>query len=192
MTKPRTETHDDRNGGSHRFTARLLRPARPGADDSWGFVVLPREVSEQLPRRGRTTVTGTINGESFQQTLEPDGNLSHWLLVDAGLQQAASARFGEMLAVELKPVVQEPEPGIPADLRKALSENPEATRTWTETSIIARLDWIHWITSAKQARTREKRIGDALDKLSSGQKRVCCFDPSGYYSKAMRAPEAAE
>ena len=51
---------------------------------------------------------------------------------------------------------------------------------------IARLDWIHWITSAKQLKTRAKRIGDACDMLASGKKRVCCFDQSGYYSKVLQ------
>jgi hypothetical protein len=28
--------------------------------------------------------------------------------------------------------------------------------------------------------------------LASGKGRVCCFDPSGFYSKAFSAPKAAE
>jgi hypothetical protein len=175
----------------HRFTARLLRPAKSGAGDSWGFAVLPKDVSGQLPRRGRTTVAGTINGKPFQQTLEPDGNLSHWLLVDHDLQRVAKTSIGEVIALELRPVAQEPEPAVPADLQEALQAVPEAHRTWNDTTTIARVDWIHWISSAKQAKTRDKRIRDAMDKLAAGQKRVCCFDPSGYYSKALRAPDAA-
>lgn len=62
--------------------------------------------------------------------------------------------------------------------------------TWNASSTLARVDWIHWITTAKQARTREKRVVEAVDKLRGGQRRVCCFDPSGYYSKALGAPKA--
>ncbi len=63
---------------------------------------------------------------------------------------------------------------------------------WTapSTANLARVDWVHWVVTAKQAKTRAKRINDALDKLASGEKRVCCFDPSGFYSKALKAPEA--
>jgi hypothetical protein len=61
-----------------RFEAKLLRPAKPGNDTSWAFLVLPGDASERLPRRGRTTVEGTINAHHFQATLEPDGQLSHW------------------------------------------------------------------------------------------------------------------
>ena len=175
-----------------RFQARLRRPANAGKDTSWAFVVLPKAVSEKLPRRGRTTVEGTINNRQFQATLEPDGQLSHWLLVTSKLQQTAEASFGDLVTLEIRPVAKEPEPEIPADLLDALAAAPAARAVWNQTTTIARLDWTHWITSAKQAKTRARRISDACDMLASGKKRVCCFDPSGYYSKAFRAPEAAD
>ena len=173
-----------------RFEAKLLRPAKPGGDTSWAFVVLPRDASEQLPRRGRTTVEGTINGHPFQATLEPDGQLSHWLQVSRELREAAGAAVGDIVTVELSPAKKEPEPDIPPDFQEALAATPEARKVWNNTTTIARVDWIHWITSAKQLKTRVKRIGDACDMLASGKKHVCCFDQSGYYSKAFRAPEA--
>jgi uncharacterized protein YdeI (YjbR/CyaY-like superfamily) len=89
-------------------------------------------------------------------------------------------------------VEQEPEPEIPSDLQEALAAAPEARAVWDDTTTIARLDWIHWITSAKQSKTRAKRVIDACDMLASGKRRVCCFDPSGYYSKAFCAPKAAD
>lgn len=175
-----------------RFKTKLLRPAKPGGDASWAFVVLPKDASASLPRRGRTTVSGTINGHPFQATLEPDGRLSHWLLVNRQLREAAGVEVGDIVTLEIMPVEQEPEPEIPPDLQAALAAAPEARRIWNNTTTIARLDWIHWITSAKQAKTRAKRISDVCDMLASGKSRVCCFDQSGYYSKAFRAPEAAD
>lgn len=175
-----------------RIKAKLLRPAKPDGDPSWAFVVLPKDVSGKLPRRGRTTIDGTINGHVFQATLEPDGQLSHWLRVGKELQEAAGADVGDIVTLEISPVVAEPEPEIPVDFKKALAAVPEAQEVWNDTTTIARLDWIHWITSAKQFKTRAKRIGDACEMLASGKKRVCCFDQSGFYSKAFRAPEAAE
>ncbi len=173
-----------------RFEAKLLHPAKSGDDTSWAFVILPRDASEQLPRRGRTTVEGTINGHHFQATLEPDGQLSHWLRVSRELHEAAGAAVGDIVTLELIPVKKEPEPDIPQDLQEALAATPAAHKVWNSTTTIARVDWIHWITSAKQLKTRAKRISDACDMLASGKKYVCCFDQSGYYSKAFRAPEA--
>jgi hypothetical protein len=173
-----------------RFKAKLLCPAKPGNDSSWAFVNLPKDASEHLPRRGRTTVNGTINGHSFQATLEPDGQLSHWLRVSKELREAAGADIGDVVELEIKAAEQEPEPELPSDLLAALAANPEARAVWDGTTTIARLDWIHWITSAKQDKTRVKRISDACDMLASGKGRVCCFDQSGYYSKAFSPPVA--
>lgn len=175
-----------------RFKAKLLRPAGMGDDTNWAFVVLPKAVSETLPRRGRTTVVATINEHKFQVTLEPDGQLSHWLQLDKSQLETAGISVGEVVTFLIRPVEHEPEPEIPSDLAEALAAAPEAHAVWEDTTTIARVDWIHWITTAKQAKTRTKRINDACDKLASGKRRVCCFDPSGFYSKALKAPDAAE
>lgn len=174
------------------FKAELRRPAKLDGEAPWAFVILPKDASETLPRRGRTTVAGSINGHAFQATLDPDGQLSHWMKVDANLLKAAGAQIGELATFEITPVAQEPEPQVPPDLQAALAVSPEALAVWAETTTIARLDWVHWVTSAKQAKTRAKRISDACDMLASGKRRVCCFDPSGYYSKALSAPMTAK
>jgi hypothetical protein len=170
----------------------LLRPAQSEGETPWAFVVLPKDASAKLPRRGRTTVKGTINGQGFQATLEPDGQLSHWLRIDKALLESAGLNMGDVASFEISSLEQEPDPEAPPDLVKALVAAPAARSVWRETTAIARLDWIHWITSAKQPKTRAKRVADACDMLASGKRRVCCFDPSGYYSKAFKAPEAAD
>ncbi len=133
-----------------------------------------------------------MNGHCFQATLEPDGQLSHWLRVNKELLETAGATMGDNATFEIMAVTQEPEPEIPLDFEEALTAAPEARAIWDDTTTLARLDWIHWITSAKQSKTRAKRISDACDMLASGKRRVCCFDPSGYYSKAFSAPKAEE
>lgn len=175
-----------------RFEAKLLRPAKTDGDAPWAFVVLPNEVSETLPRRGRTSIDGTLDGHAFRATLEPDGNLSHWLRIDATLLDASGTTFGDVAAFEVSPVDEEPEPAVPDDLRDALAAAPEARAIWDDTTTLARVDWIHWIVTAKQAATRTKRVNEACEKLASGQRRVCCFDPSGHYSKAFKPPKAAD
>lgn len=174
------------------FTARLQRPAEASPHATWAFVVLPKAVSDKLPRRGRVSINGRINDHSFQALLEPDGQKSHWLKIDEPMMRAAGTNLGETAQFEVAPVKEEPEPDVPDDLQTALQSHPEALATWQATTTIARLDWVHWITTAKQAKTRSKRITDACSMLASGKKRVCCFDPSGFYSKAFMAPKAAE
>lgn len=174
------------------FKAKLLRPASPkGA--TWTFVVLPAAASAKLPTRSMVTVEGSFGGQPFQATLEPDGQGSHWLKVDNALREAAGVEAGDSVALEIAPVEKEPEPKVPADLKQALADDCAAEATWVDITPVARRDWIHWITSGKKAETRVKRIAVAIDKLASGNRRACCFDRSGRYSRGnMGAPEAAE
>jgi hypothetical protein len=67
-----------------------------------------------------TTVEGTINGFPFRATLEPDGQKSHWLKVSRKLREAAGADVGDVVTLELASTEDEPEPRVPADLRRAL------------------------------------------------------------------------
>jgi hypothetical protein len=61
---------------------------------------------------------------------------------------------------------------LPADLGKAISASAKAKTTWDACTDAMRRDWIQWIDSAKQAATREKRIGQATLKLAAGKKRM--------------------
>src|SRR3546814_17735911 len=73
-----------------RFKTKLLRPASPkGA--AWTFLVLPASASAKLPTRSLVTVDGTLEGQPFQATLEPDGEGSPWLTVDKGLREDGGA-----------------------------------------------------------------------------------------------------
>jgi len=72
------------------------------------------------------SVEGTFNGYLFQTTLQPDGNGGHWLKVERKLREDAGAVVGETITVEIEPMAEEPEPKVPADLRKALAASPNA------------------------------------------------------------------
>jgi Bacteriocin-protection, YdeI or OmpD-Associated/Domain of unknown function (DUF1905) len=172
-----------------RFKAKLLRPAEDKMGDSWTFLILPKNASAKLPSRGMTAIEGTINGFRFQAMLEPDGQKSHWLKVDRKLSEAAGADAGDVVTLEIAPAADEPT--VPADLKKALGGAPKARVLWSDITPIARRDWIHWITSAKQSETRARRIKNACSMLAAGKRRVCCFDRSGVYSKSLSAPKAA-
>ncbi|WP_111266628.1 YdeI/OmpD-associated family protein [Marilutibacter maris] len=174
-----------------RFQARLLRPASPRSA-TWSFFVLPKEASAPLPSRGMTTVEGRLGGHAFKATLEPDGSGSHWLKVTRAMREAAGVGVGDTVAVEVWPAQEQLEAKVPPDLRKALAADPAAKAAWSRITLIARRDWVQWITTAKKAETREKRIANACSMLATGKREVCCFDRSGIYSKAFSAPEAAE
>lgn len=175
-----------------RFKAKLLRPAASAKGGFWAFLILPKTASAKLPTRGMTTVKGTINGYPFRATLEPDGQRSHWLRVNRKMRESAGAEVDDVVTLEIMSAGEEPEPRVPADLRKALAAAPKAQALWSDITPIARRDWIHWITSAKRPETRARRIDNACEMLAAGKRRVCCFDRSGFYSKSFDSPKAAD
>lgn len=175
------------------FSAKLHRPAGAGNADNWTFLHLPQDASDKLPARSMVSVEGTINGYQFQAALEPDGQGGHWLRVKPQLHEAAGLSVGELVKLEIAPVTVEPEPEVPDDLRKALNAAPpKAQETWLATTALARRDWIYWITMGKKAETRRKRIEVAIDKMTKGSRRPCCFDRSGMYDKSLSCPIAED
>jgi hypothetical protein len=186
---------DSKTASKIRLSATLLRPADNGkaASGSWLFLKLPKQASAQLPSRSMVSVSGTLNGSPFHATLAPDGQGGHWLKVDKKLRESSGAEAGDSVTLEIAPLTpdQEPEPKVPADLRKALASAPaKAKDVWSDITPIARRDWIHWIVSAKQAETRSRRIKNACDMLAKGKRRPCCFDRSGMYDKSLSCPVA--
>lgn len=178
---------------SIRFRATLLRPKAGGTAVSWTFLKLPKEASAKLPSRGQVAVAGTLNGSAFQATLDPDGRGGHWLKVERKLREAAGVAAGDVVMLEIAPMAEEPEPTVPADLRKALAAAPtKAREAWLDITPAARRDFIHWITSPKRPETRVKRIATACDMLAKGKRRPCCFDRSGMYAKSLSCPVAEE
>jgi len=190
----RAPAGDSKTASKIRFTATLHRPAgkvvsRHVESSTWTFLTLPKQASAKLPSRGQVTVEGTLNGRPLRATLEPDGQGGHWLKVERKLREAARAKVGDVVTLEIAPVVEEPEPKVPADLRKALAAAPpKAREVWSDITPMAWRDFIHWITSGKKAETRVKRIATACDILAKGKRRPCCFDRSGMYAKSLSCP----
>ncbi len=142
-----------------------------------GVLRLPEAASKKLPSRGQVAVHGTLNGHAFETVLEPDGEFGHWLKVDARLQQAAGASPSALATVDVEPTQAWPEPRVPPDLAKALSEAPGKTRDlWRAITPMARWEWVRWVNETRNPATRQRRVEVSLSKLGSGKRRPCCFN----------------
>lgn len=150
--------------------------------NAWTILRLPESASAELPSRGVTMVSGTINGAPFKALLEPDGRYapgqssSHWFRPDKKLLDDASAKAGDTVQVSLEPTKAWIEPEVPEDFQKALATSPKAEALWKDITPMARWDWIRWIRAVKTPETRQKHIEVALSKLNKGMRRPCCFN----------------
>ena len=86
----------------------------------------------------------------------------------------------------------EPEPKVPADLRKVFAAAPKAKAQWDDLTPLARQDFIMWIDSAKQSETRKRRIKSVPSRLASGKRRPCCFAivPMNLHKALASTPKA--
>ena len=155
-----------------KFTALLVNV------NAWMLIRLPRSASEGLPSRGMVMVEGTINGFRFQAPLEPDGRGGHWFKVDQELAAGAAVGVGGTVTVEITPLREWPEPSVPEDLEAHLTADLRAKTLWQDITTRARWDWIRWIRSTKNPKTRKLRLEKTIAKLTSGERTPCCFHRS--------------
>jgi hypothetical protein len=57
---------------------------------------------------------------------------------------------------------------LPKDLEQMLSSSAKLKEVWEDITPLARNEFICWVTSAKQEKTRTRRIEIAKDKLNKG------------------------
>lgn len=86
---------------------------------------------------------------------------------------AAADRVGKFgtAAPKEKASAPRPLPDMPDDLAAALQGNPAAKATLERFPPSAQREYLEWIVEAKQAATRAKRIGQAVEWLAEGKKR---------------------
>lgn len=156
------------------------------------FAKVPPALSKSHLRRGRVTARVAIGESSFDAQMEPDGQLGHWFVVPPELMKTENLSAKQSATFALSKLERQPEPKLPKRFKTLLSESAAAKATWDSTTTLAKIDWVHWMESANQEATRKERVASAIDMLAQGKKRVCCFDPSGFYSKALACPVEAE
>jgi hypothetical protein len=158
-----------------RFTAKFVPPTHGQKSDA-AILILPPKAAAALGTRGNVTVEGAINAFPFRAAVEVNVKGIHSLAVNKTMRHAAGADALETVTVEITRAGDEPEMRVPDDLRQALAAaGPQSRAGWDDITPLARRDWIFSITSAKQPETRARRIAKAVDMLSTGKRRLCCF-----------------
>jgi hypothetical protein len=158
------------------YMAMINFKATPYKIGDWTVLRLPKDASLKLPSRGQVMVKGTIDGYAFQTALEPDGDWSHWLNIDADMQRLAKVAAGKPASLAIESAKDWPEPKVPADIQNAIKADTTVRALWEKITPLARWEWIRWINSTNQPATRQHRIEVACSKMTAGERRPCCFN----------------
>lgn len=151
------------------ITSKLKADGEGGA---WTFIFFPKRVTDFLGSKAMVPVSGTIAGMDFRTTLAPSGKGTHVMTVSKALQAAARVKAGDTVKMTLRVDDEERAITVPPDLRGALRASSKATTLWKAITPRAQEEWIEWITGAKKAATRERRVATAVEKLESGIRRA--------------------
>jgi uncharacterized protein YdeI (YjbR/CyaY-like superfamily) len=97
--------------------------------------------------------------------LPPDEKIIAWVRKAAELNASGTKKA---TPAKSKPRKELP---IPDDLLAALKSNPKARETFGNFSPSHRREYVEWITEAKKAETRQRRLQSAIEWLSAGKPR---------------------
>ena len=72
---------------------------------------------------------------------------------------------------------------MPADLKKAVASSAKVQKLWDDITPLARNEWVCWVVSGKQEKTRGIRIEKAVSKMRGGMRRPCCWQGCPHRAK---------
>lgn len=143
--------------------------------NGWNIIQIPSSISLEFPSRGMVMASGFINKQAIVVPLEPDGIGSHWFMINDTYMKSLDLSPGDQVELSLESMDVWEGPDLPFDLVESLKRS-DLLKKWSTLTIKSRWDWIRWIRSTKSPVTRAKRINVMCSKLSSGDRRPCCFN----------------
>jgi hypothetical protein len=153
----------------HTFTTTLMARGPGGA---WTYLPIPFDVYQVFGSKARVSVAGTVNDFPFRNSLMPEGDGTHSMMVSKELRAGANAHTGDLVSVTIQRDTEERTVSVPPDLATALTSNPEAAAVFETMTYSQKKEFVDWISGAKQATTRASRAAKASEMLATGKKRL--------------------
>jgi hypothetical protein len=139
---------------------------RPEGEATAAFIEIPLDV-RAIFGRARPPVTVTINGYTYRSTVAVYGE-GYFLPVNKANRTGAGVDAGDRVTVELASDTEARTVDVPDDLAAALLADPEVNERFDGLSYSHRSEYVGWVTEAKKAETRERRIAETVRRLREG------------------------
>ena len=128
----------------------------------WKGALVAEAVGARADRAGEAM--GDFGRIASLRDLPPRRELVRWIKAAMALNEAGVKRTPKAKAPRA------PIP-VPDDLAAALKRNAKARATWEDFSPSHRREYLEWITEAKTAPTRARRLATTLEWLAEGKER---------------------
>jgi hypothetical protein len=145
-----------------KFETRLTAQGPKGA---WTILPIPFDVKEAFGTKARVPVKGTINGFPFRNSVMPEGNGTHRMMVGKELLAGAKAAAGDLVKVTMAMDRAERVMEVPPELQAALRGDKEASANFEAMAYSHKKEYVEWIAGAKKAETKTARIAKALEMI---------------------------
>jgi Domain of unknown function (DUF1905)/Bacteriocin-protection, YdeI or OmpD-Associated len=149
------------------FKVRLTGRGPKGA---WTFLPIPFDVEREFGSKARVPVTGTINKHPFRNSLMPEGDGTHSMMVNKMLKAAAQVSTGDLVAVVMDIDKAERKVELQGEFRKALKRAPAAKEFFEQLSYSRQREFTDWIADAKRPETKSARVAKSLERLLNREK----------------------
>lgn len=141
----------------------------------WTIILLPLEISQELPSRGMNMVEILLDDHAIILPIEPDGRSGHWIKVDDAFFEFLRSDDHGFVTFTMHILNDWIKPDCPSYMLSAL-ETEHLLPVWYSLTAKAQWEWLRWIRSTSKSTTRSSRIKTMCSMLNEGKKRPCCFN----------------
>jgi hypothetical protein len=128
------------------------------------FMEVPLDVPALFDGAKKPPVKVKINDHVYRSTIAVYGD-RYYLPINRDVKKATGVAAGDKITVTVERDIEERKVEVPADLKRALSEETEARRRFQGLSYSHQKEYVDWINEAKRDGTRARRIEKTVEKL---------------------------
>lgn len=130
-------------------------------------IVVPPEIMDQLPKKGRIRVKGTMQGIPFALAIQSMKNGVRYFSVNRELFKKISSLSDGEISIKFHPVDPD-ELDIPEELNELLLQDEHAAEIWNNFTTGKKRGLIHYLDSAKSIETKVNRAVKIMNKAKAG------------------------
>ena len=115
-------------------------------------------------------MAGTINGTPFRNSVMPEGDGTHAMMVRKSLREAAGVKNGDAVSVVMQVDRAPRKAEVPRELKAALRGDTAAATFFKALSVSCQREYAAWVAEAKKPETKVSRVAKALALLRAGKR----------------------
>lgn len=128
------------------------------------YIEIPLDVEKEFGAK-RVKVKVNFDGVEYRGSIVKMGLPCYMIGMTKAIRNQIGKEAGDSVFVEVEKDEEIREVELPEDFKEELNKNEDALKFYESLSYSGKRKYFQWITSAKKAETREKRIIEAIGKL---------------------------